>query len=89
MEKKPIVILLIVSLIALAIFLIIWIINILMPFIEWAQLLADLGITYTGTISYILAWLFLDYSFIGMVVSGLLALIFRIIGGKSLKKMES
>jgi len=89
MEKKPIVILLIASLIAFAIFLIIWIINILMPFLEWAQLLADLGITYTGPISYILEWLFLDYSFIGMVVSGILALIFRIVGRKSLKEMES
>lgn len=89
MNRKPIVILLICSFIGLVIFLSLWIFLILMPFIEWAQLFQTLGITYEGPISFILEWLFLDVYFIGMIVCGILILIFRIIGGKSLKSIES
>lgn len=85
MDKKPIVITFICLLLGLGIFLALWIFIILMPFIEWAQVLADLGITYTGPISYILEWLFLNLYFIGMIVFGVLTLIVRIIGWKSLK----
>jgi len=85
MDKKPIVIIFICLLIGLGICLALWIFLVLMPFIEWAQVLADLGITYTGPISYILEWLFLNLYFIGMIVFGVLTLIVRIIGWKSLK----
>jgi len=60
MDKKPIVIIFICILLGLGIFLALWIFIVLMPFIEWAQFWADLGIPYTGPISYILEWLFLN-----------------------------
>ena len=85
MDKKPIVIIFICLLLGLGICLALWIFIILMPVIEWAQVLADLGITYGGPISYILEWLFLNVYFIGMIVFGILTLIVRIIGWKSLK----
>jgi hypothetical protein len=85
MEKKLIVIIFICLLLGLGIFLAIWLFQILFPFIEWAQALSDLGITYTGPISYLLEWLFLNPYFIGMIVFGVLTLIVRIIGWKSLK----
>lgn len=89
MNKKPTVILLVCFLIGLVIFGLLWIIIILMPFIEWAQVFAELGTTYEGPISYILEWLFLDVYFIGMIVCGILTIIFRIIARKSLKSIES
>ena len=85
MEKKVIFILFICSLLGLAIFLLIWMFDILFPFLEYAQLLSDLGLTYQGSIPELLAHLFLNVYFIGMIVCGVLALIFRIIGGKALK----
>jgi len=85
MDKKPIVIIFICLLIGLGICLALWIFVVLMPFLEWAQVLADLGIPYGGPISYILELLFLNIYFIGMIVFWILTLIFRIIGWKSLK----
>jgi hypothetical protein len=85
MAKKISFIIFICSLLGLLIFLILWLFIILFPFLEWAQFLSDLGITYGGPISYILEWLFLNVYFIGMIVCGFVALIFRIIARKALK----
>ena len=85
MDKKPIVIIFICLLLGLGICLALWIFIVLMPFLEWAQFWADLGIPYSGPISYILERLFINPYFIGMIVFGILTLIFRIIGWKSLK----
>jgi hypothetical protein len=85
MEKKPIVILFICSAIGFLIFFLLWMFVVLFPFIEWAQLMSDLGITYGGTVWDILELLFLDVYFYGMIVCGVLTLIFRLIGWKALK----
>ncbi|GAJ23773.1 unnamed protein product [marine sediment metagenome] len=58
---------------------------VLFPFIEWAQAMADIGITYGGTVWDILDLLFLNVYFYGTIVCGVLTLIFRIIGWKALK----
>lgn len=84
MEKKPTVIIFMVSLILLAIFLVLWIFIVLFPFLEYAQFLSDLGITYGGTVFDILELLFLNLYFIGAIVCGIIAIIFRIIARKSL-----
>ena len=84
MDKKPIVIIFICVLLGLGICLALWIFIILMPFIEWAQVFADLGIPYGGSISALLEFLFLNPYFIGMIVFGVLTLIVRIVGWKSL-----
>jgi len=83
MEKKPTVIIFICSLIGLLIFLILWISIIIFPFLDWAQLMASLGLTYGGPISILLEYLFLNVYFIGTAVCGIIALIFRIITRKS------
>ncbi len=85
MDKKPIVIIFICLLLGLGICLALWIFVVLMPFLERVQAMEDLGITYGGTISDILELLFLNPYFICMIVFGILTLIFRIIGWKSLK----
>lgn len=85
MEKKISLIIFICSLVGLLIFSILWLFFILFPFMDWAELLSSLGITYEGPISYILEWLFLNIYFIGMIVCGFVALIFRIIARKALK----
>jgi hypothetical protein len=58
---------------------------VLFPFLEWAELMGDLGITYGGTVWDILTLLFLNVYFYGMIVFGVIALIFRIVGWKALK----
>jgi len=66
-------------------FIALWFFIVLSPFLEYAQFLSGLGLTYKGTISDILEILFLNVTFIGTIVCGVLALIFRIIARKSLK----
>ena len=85
MEKKPIVIIFICSTIAFLIFLLLWMFIVLFPFLEWAQLMGDLGATYGGTVWDILALLFLNMYFYGTIVFGILTLVFRVIGWKTLK----
>ena len=85
MLKKPVIIIFICSAIGFLIFLLLWMFIVLFPFIEWAQLMSDLGVTYGGTVWDILELLFLNVYFYGMIVFGVVALIFRIIGWKALK----
>ena len=85
MAKKPIVILYLCSLLGLGIFLTLWFFLVLFPFLDYAQVLSDLGFTYSGTISDILELLFVNVYFIGTIVCGVLTLVFKIIGWKALK----
>ena len=85
MLKKPVIIILVCSAIGFLIFLSLWMFIVLFPFIEWAQLMSDLGVTYGGTVWDILDLLFLNVYFYGTIVCGVVALIFRIIGWKALK----
>ena len=85
MLKKPVIIIFICSSIGFLIFLVLWMFIVLFPFIEWAQLMSDLGVTYGGTVWDILELLFLNVYFYGTIVFGVVALIFRIVGWKALK----
>jgi hypothetical protein len=85
MDKKPIVIIFICILLGLGIFLALWIFIILMPVIDFATRMEGTGLPYGGSISALLEFLFLNVYFIGMIVFGVLTLIVRIIGWKSLK----
>jgi hypothetical protein len=85
MEKKPIVIIYYCFLLGLAIFILLWGALVLFPFLDYAQALSDIGLTYSGTVSEILELLFLNVYFIGTIVCGVVALVFKIIGWKALK----
>ena len=85
MDKKPIVIIFICVLLGLGIFLTLWLFINLFPVIELVQCLEGTGIPYGGSVSDLLEFLFLNPYFIGMIVFGVLTLIVRIIGWKSLK----
>ena len=91
MEKK--VVILICFLIGFAIFLLLWIFYILSPLIRWAETMQRLGIPYDGPIAdflgELLGYIFLNVYFIGMIVCGVMVLIFRIIARKALKSMKS
>jgi hypothetical protein len=56
-----------------------------MPIMDFVSRFEGTGITYGGSISALLEFLFLNPYFIGMIVFGVLTLIVRIIGWKSLK----
>jgi hypothetical protein len=56
-----------------------------MPVVDFATRFGGTGLTYGGSISAVLEFLFLNVYFIGMIVFGILTLIVRIIGWKSLK----
>lgn len=71
-------------LLAAIIFLALWIFIIVSPFLDYAQLLADLGIPYGGPISVLLEYLFLNVYFIGLIIFGVIALALRIAFRKSL-----
>ena len=85
MGKKPIVIIFVCILLGLLIFLALWIFIIIMPVVDFATRLGGTGLTYGGSISALLEFLFLNVYFIGMIVFGILTIIVRIIGWKSLK----
>lgn len=87
MIKKPSVIIFFISLVGLLIFSTIWSFLYLFPLIDLAQSLEGTGITIGGTIWDVLEFLFLNVSFYGMVVCGVVALIFRLIAWKSLKSI--
>jgi uncharacterized RDD family membrane protein YckC len=84
MDKKPIVIIFICMLLGLGIFLALWIFINVMPVVDWATRMQGIG-PIGGSPLPILEFLFLNVYFIGMIVFGILTLIVRIIGWKSLK----
>ena len=85
MIKKPSVIIFFISLVGLLIFSTIWSFLYLFPLIDLAQSLEGTGITIPGGFMGVVEFLFLNVYFYGTIVCGVLALIFRIIGWKSLK----
>ena len=85
MDKKPIVIIFICLLLGLGICLVLWIFINVMPIIEFVSLFEGTGLLYGGSPSAIFEFLFLSPYFIGMIVFGILTIIVRIIGWKSLK----